>query len=1418
MDGGFVNGIGRRILMLTLAAGLAVGLCSRVEAQQEPVRTAFPDDSVIAGDTLSRAAELAEGGNPTEAVRVIQQLLLIEPDKVIPTAADRSLFVPVRMVVHAFLLERPELLEKYRIQEEPEALKLLGDGDIEGVERSRFLTTSGLEATLRLAQRRFEAGQFDSARLTLEGVERHPDFAGASAAAVAELSGRIAAYLGRADAKAWAESLGAREVNATVDWPEWLKRPTRSPLHVSAALPTGQIRSTPLTGDAFFGNQALPEMDRRLEGPSVGGNSWIFPTVVGETVIVNDGMTVRALDRSTLIPVWQLRPDGLAMRDYADELDAAGNGLGRDIEDAATVTVSEDIAVATTGVPVGGSRVGDQRVHAMSAIDGTPMWSVDPAWLDSRLEEATVRGPAVIQDGTVVLSLRKQANFRRLTSLYLAGLDLYSGRLLWVRHVASIGSLPWGRTQPRPEALAVQNGIVYRGDEMGVLTAVEAGSGRPKWVRLLNSTRPFDQPYRGGDVPPPRDIVAPIFDGDSLIYLEADGGKIVRLNAADGSVIEVRDASALAGPRYLMKVGEWLVGVGVNRLAYVPLKSLDSGTVRLSPTLPSGGAIGRALATDDSLVIPFATGLVVVDPNAPETVRTVPLSRAGHIVIADGPGSDEPHLLVADRERLYSYISWEAAEARLTARLLEHPADARSLRGFIELANRAGRNDRLKELADRAVALATGPEGDAESQEKLFSLLLQLARAGTPRQTDSDSPLALKQLEDPAHADAILLALERCANTPRQLVDQHLELAAHREAADRPNEAVEAYQRVLEDSSLAAVPLEGPRHARTAGLESRRLLESLLEKTGPGPYATFDAQAAEQLAAIPADADPSSLIAIAERFPAAELGPELWLRISAAASGTPSLASSSVGRALNAARLSERIGRNVDSSTWARVAEAAVVHRAGREAAVYRFLRVLADRDASLAFNVEGAPSDVSAASQSLRTVVGGMASRARVAPNLGDSVLQIISGWIPQETIGNSAVGCPADQIFMSSESTREFGLWAERLEDGRLAPMWLRPVNDADPVAIRATVDESVLFWPSTGGGTLECIDNITGATRWRSIDIADALQGGEAAQRRFPRLSTPLDGTVDSSDLLVANDESTIVLVQRTGRAVAFNLENGTTLWMDSVGAARVFDLQICGDALLISGAGEPDKSGPENGHLTPVLASIGLKSGKPLGTVPASQLGEHVRWIRPLATGDAIVATAAGLLRVQPRTASVVWNIEGAPGAGSAAGWIAGGSLFVLDNESSLWQFRTADGSRSADALDTKGKIDFPLVGETVGDRLIISSSSGVLMYENDGTLSGSDSIHSPGRLMTPQVGVGGIVAIEAFADPAEMQRDDDLPGIRVHVLDMASAKLTDTKRIGLPDSPRDVVILNERILIRVGQTTMVLSGTGAAAGK
>src|ERR1044071_6885343 len=194
---------------IALSLGLAMAVAAPVLAQRG--RTVYPDEGVGTGDAILRVRELSEAGNTPEALRVLQKTLEAEGEQLIASAADKDLFIPVRGFIHDLLLSSPDLLTRYRTEQEPAAAKLLELGKYDDVESTRLLTPSGCEAVLRLAQIELEAARFESARLMLQQLERHPDRARGSkhAADAARLAGVIAGYLKRADISAWAQRWAA---------------------------------------------------------------------------------------------------------------------------------------------------------------------------------------------------------------------------------------------------------------------------------------------------------------------------------------------------------------------------------------------------------------------------------------------------------------------------------------------------------------------------------------------------------------------------------------------------------------------------------------------------------------------------------------------------------------------------------------------------------------------------------------------------------------------------------------------------------------------------------------------------------------------------------------------------------------------------------------------------------------------------------------------------------------------------------------------------------------------------------------------------------------------------------------------------------------------------------------------------------
>src|SRR5690606_20872463 len=136
--------------------------------------------------------------------------------------------------------------------------------------------------------------------------------------------------------------------------------------------------------------------------------SWALPAAVGDVLYVNDGLTVSALDRFTLHPIWRARtlpsdagPEGLSPLQRRLR--------GRIMDDACSVTIAGDRLLATTGTATSGTggREGDGRLHAFARHTGRVLWSADVSGFDEALAQSSVRGPATVVGDTVVVVARK---------------------------------------------------------------------------------------------------------------------------------------------------------------------------------------------------------------------------------------------------------------------------------------------------------------------------------------------------------------------------------------------------------------------------------------------------------------------------------------------------------------------------------------------------------------------------------------------------------------------------------------------------------------------------------------------------------------------------------------------------------------------------------------------------------------------------------------------------------------------------------------------------------------------------------------------------------------------------------------------------------------------------------------------------
>jgi len=1460
-------------------------------AQVGPV---YLDDSIAAREGLGRAAELAAGGNAGEAARVVQSVLDADADAVLESATDSDLFIAVRRRAHELLLSSPALLEKYRAAEESSARAALDAGEVEKVERTRLMTRAGMDAALRLAQEEIEAARFEAARLTLEQLNQHPDRTGASAVArgaqdAAKLALTLARYIDRAEVRQWAEGWAAEsklpgpgggppKVGAMVTAPGTV--PMLSPMTALPGLDveglvTRPLQSAWLSQDAeadAIDTARLAQNPRRVFGREIVDEPWVFPSVVGDVVYTNDGRSIAAWDRFTLQVLWRVAPSDSAESDGENAIATRGRGertvyrAGQTtLEDSASVTVVGGgvgggvggVLVATTGLAVQGGRDGDARVHAIDAASGKVLWSASPAAQSPMLSTAVVRGPAIVDGDTVIVTMRKPPQTRRMSTAYLASLDLWTGKLRWARLLGSAGAV-FQRGQRVAESAVCERGIVYYGDELGVTAAVEAFSGRVVWVRRARSELAVRS-----DMVPAWGSAAPVLDEASVVTMTPARDEVLRLDAATGAVLARRRASDLGDPRYLLRVGTWLAAVGAEAVVLVPIADFEHGEVRRVAVAGDSKIQGRSVVVNNAdgprLLVPLVDGLTLVDPAKPDVVTKIGLEFSGNVVAVDS------HILIAGKGRIHSYLVWDVAESLLRQRMDGDPSDPRAAMTLTELAYRSGRPALIAGAADKVIAaLAREPGGAAQAaaqvatRKTLYDGLREMIQAalegGTrlgevvpivpPVAAQADAPV----ITDVAVLDALVERLGRLAKEPSERVEHAMALGRLRErGVDAAPAAVEAYQRVLEDPALAVATWNGPRQSVRADIEATQRLRELVKRVGRGAYAVYDAKAEGELAArtlaavnlkdqnrLPGaekgagGADLARVIEgeefelLARRYPAARVGPELWARAASEYERTdrrgPAMAALGAGLvvaewaiAAGDSALQSQVGELAGRLVWA-------LDKGERSSAAAQLLERIGREYPTVRLTAGGVAIDSAALLGELGVRVAGSERLARIGRAVGAEV-QVIDGWALVRPISQAFMVRATEHVMMISRERRELALFGSQAE-GQLKALWARGYRgEATPVVVSVDAQSVYVFWPSDEGGSLERIDAVGGATRWRTPAFAGMFPvvADNDAGARPTEFTTPLDGRVKLNDLLMTMDEQTAVLAERGGRMAAFDLGSGRTLWTGSAVVQQVFDMAAGPGAgagagqnsLVIAGAAERLAAAGEQPALEPTIASYDLRTGRLAHQMKG--LGGDVYWVRTTPGGDVIVGLEHKVASVNLPGSALNWEISDPTARQTPAAWVFGARLYVqtASGSKNLWVASLVKGERRPGLLDPRGRLEEPpvrasAIGRGPNANVMFCGRRGLAIFDPAGEVVGLDSLSGAVDMLPPEVVDGLVVALESARVPGPAG-----PTAMIHLMESGSGKLISSRGIVLQEEPREMAVLDGRIVISVESLTLVV---------
>ncbi|RNC82698.1 MAG: hypothetical protein ED559_13270 [Phycisphaera sp.] len=1411
-----------RVTLLALVLALpSVGALAQDES---PV---YVDDSPTAEQVLDQLPRLIEQDNLSEAITIIQRLLDEEPYRLVATSDDPRLYHSVRAEIHDALLGSESLLERYRVVQEPLAKRLLGEGELERVERSLLMTKSGADAALTLAERLYESADFDVASRMIEQLDRHPDREQGSdiARRSARMLARIAPLAGqeslRTLALRFADEAGlAGEI--TEQDIEFVERPRAA-----------TIRSAGLAeqGPAFSPSELLPRPLRSAsiadssEGNLIGASllrgqrlssgepkPWLVPVLAGDLVLVNDLTRVTAWDRVTLERVWRFSPD--SDRDGAGIDAAIGNfrrGNEPNAEDSSAVTVGGGVVLAVTHETDQRNRLTAPRLNALSIDTGERLWSIVPSALKREWHEANFSSQPIIVGDTAVCSLFQFSPLRRVMSTHMVGLDLYTGELRWSRLLGTAGVAPSQRIERIAHLAIEREGVVYRSDPLGVIAALDAHSGEPVWIRRLGG----EEGYTGSNRQPWQQT-APIIVGGQLIVLAPDQLSVQVFNRHTGGFISEREASSLGWPDYILRSGDRLISVGAS-LTTLPIDEVASA----EPVEIIGSderARGRVRLVGNKLLVPTDSGTRLIDPARPD--------QSGVDIDLDYPGAPTAlgdQLIVADGSFVHTYLPWPTAEETLMRRMEESPDDPDIALTFAELAYRAGVVGRIADAADSALA-SIDRLGESErarvARDRLFASLSAMLTADLARR----GSLVEAQTISPRQRGELIERLGRAASKPDQRVGHLMELARFARLQREWEDAAQAYQSILLDESLAEAQHTQGRHSQRAELAARDALGALV-RDHPRAYSEFDEQARELYSTLTSDpqrASAEALEALARRYPVSRIAPEALLAASDAhaADGRLDRSIASLENALDAlGSMSSR--REPRSQVTGEIAGRLVrsLAEADRLFAASQTLDRVLEQRPGIRLTYFGEPIVTAELSELLAERLAGISRLPRVGFEV-ERMSQALIGWSLVEPL-SSRGSVPRDHLMLYSREAGQlalFGIEGEVTDElgfdprvvaadvpGALAPIWSRSAPAGTSVSlVQLQPSSALLLWGGSAEASFEMIDTVTGQTRWRTPPFGDLFED-EPDRRRTGLVETPLDGPSRLSDIMVVLGDRHVALVERTGRSAVFDRVRGDTVWAATLDVPVVYEASLSGGVLVLGGERPADPLVGEAAGVVPLVASYDIETKKLLQFDDGHT--SLFRWVRTDRSGRIFVGLDAGVVFSDPKRRTQLWAINDPAVRLTGDAWLVQGRAVVLGPDRQLWQIDMESGElRDAplEDLSRVGGSSLISLYEGADREVIFATDRGMIVFDQSGSLVGGDAAAGAERVLSPARGEEVFAMLDVDGSP----HFESGSVYKLSLLNARSGLLLGRADLRLLHEPESIVLLDGHIVITAGNATLV----------
>lgn len=595
-----------------------------------------------------------------------------------------------------------------------------------------------------------------------------------------------------------------------------------------------------------------------------------FPVVSGDTVLVSDSLSLRAVDALTGALRWQspepagwdqVRAEGAQARDgsrlgFADFF----RGVDRDHLMLAPAA-GAGIAVAALQVPV--THIGnttfqgsiqitvvipDRRLFAYDLASGKPLWNHQPPPLwdgDSGEFQHRMRiaGPPVIWGSRVFVPVwRPQGRI----SYHVACFDLATGAYLWSTQVAS-GQRPlnmFGRLEEEfcAPPLVIHGEKVIALTQLGTIAALDVFSGEILWQTVYDQIAlPGADGMQAGNRAALWRNAPPLVEDSVVIAAPVDSAAMLGLDLETGSQLWQLDAERIGErPRYW---ASWTLLGARDHTIYLGGRAILALRAERGLRDPSGptnyvrseGLVGegygnasrlpRAILAGDYLIVPTREERIVLDRralDAPDKLRTGGWGAAeragmGNLAIADGA------LYTLSLRGLNGALDWRAIEAKLSAEFARAPDNR-------ELATRLGRL--LKERAANEFSAARHAAA-LEHIARATQVLEPHALAGAPEARAAlfdalclEAEVLIDDVRGSRSIERLERALEFAPDRPREaLVLARIVEIAERSAPQRFESAIADLERRCADVEF---PVDSDRPLDEASVVGRWVLEKRL--------------------------------------------------------------------------------------------------------------------------------------------------------------------------------------------------------------------------------------------------------------------------------------------------------------------------------------------------------------------------------------------------------------------------------------------------------------------------------------------------------------------------------------------------------------------------------------------------------------